>query len=319
MATTADSYFPYDAGAGANVSEAQWRTFMGGINTNGVVSGYLNGLAVTGDSTGMQVKLATGGIWANGAYGENTSGVQTISLAASHATLNRYDLIVARNDYTNNRIEWDVVQGTNGASPTVPTVTQNASMYEIALAYVYIAATVTTITAANVTDQRQYNTGNNTVIKTVSPVASASSMVIDNIPARKYLKVKAFCVASGSISLQIRFNSDSGSNYAIRQSANGAADATAGSQTSLIIYSSASRQSAIVDFDITNTLAHEKMGFATALDGGAAGAASFAGKADQSIKWANTAAQINRVEIFTSAGSYTTASSLTVIASDIPF
>ncbi len=319
MATNATSYYPYDAGSGANVSEAQWRTFMGGTNSNGVISGYLNGLAVTGDSTGMQVKLATGGCWINGAYGENTSGVQTLSIDASHATLNRYDLIVARNNYTTNVIEWDVIKGTPGASPTVPSATVDTTKYEIALAYVYIAATVTTITAANVTDQRQYSSANNTVTKTISPIASASSMVIDNIPARKYLRVKAFCVASGSISLQVRFNSDSGSNYAIRQSANGAADATAGSQTSLIIYSSAARQSAILDFDITNILAQEKIGYATAIDGGTAGAASFAGKAEQSIKWANTAAQINRIEIFTSAGSYTTASSLTVVASDIPF
>lgn len=168
MATTASEYYPYDAGTGANITEAQWRKMTGGVIVTGVIPSYLNELAVTGDSSGMQVKLATGACWINGAYGENTTSVQVIPIAASHATLNRYDLIVARNNYTTNVIEWDVIQGTNAASPTVPTVTIDTTKYEIALATVYIAATVTTITDANVTDQRVYH----------RPIAKATRAIV---------------------------------------------------------------------------------------------------------------------------------------------
>lgn len=157
MATTASEYYFFDSGAGSSVTESGWRKAMGGVIQTGVIPSYLNELEVYGDSTGMQCKIKTGACWLNGHYGENSTSVQTISLAASHATLHRYDLIVARANYTTNVVEWDVIQGTNSASPTVPTVTSNSTQYELALAYVYVAATVTTITAANVTDQRGYH------------------------------------------------------------------------------------------------------------------------------------------------------------------
>lgn len=255
MATTASEYYPYDAGTGANITEAQWRKMMGGTIQTGVIQGNLNGLAVTGDSSGMQVKLATGACWINGAYGENSTSVQTISIAASHATLNRYDLIVARNNYTTNVIEWDVIQGTNSASPTVPTVTIDTTKYEIALAYVYIGATVTTIAAANVTDVRTYIPGNNPTwwqeLGRTKLTAAGDSISITGITPRKYLKVLVSGLNSGAILPYLRFNNDSSNIYAYQYSFSRAATATSTSTNLFSIQPASASESYGFNSEIT--------------------------------------------------------------------
>lgn len=296
MATTATAYYPYDAGAGANITESQWRTMMGNICQSGVVDSYLNELSTTGDSTGMQVKIATGGAWINGAYGENTSGVQTIAIDASHATLNRYDLIVARNNYTTNVIEWDVIKGTNGASPTVPTVTVDTTKYEIALAYVYIAATVTTINAADVTDQRSWTQATNEVTRRRILTVASDTITIDNLPTRKYIEITFVGLNSGQISPALRFNNDSGSNYATRGNTDGGADGTAVSQTSHQL-ATATTSNVLAEISVVNISTQEKLFLANAMRVGTTGAGNAPGSNRQQGKWANTTDPITQVNI----------------------
>lgn len=160
MAIDFDTYAPFDGGAGANVTEDTWRKMMrnAGTEFSGVLRGQDNALAVTGDSTGMQVKVATGQVWIEGHWGEVTAQ-KTLPLTAAHPTLDRFDLVVARLDGTNNVIELAVVTGTAAASPTVPVPSQvSSATYEVPLAYVDVQSGVTTITAGNVVDYRQYTT-----------------------------------------------------------------------------------------------------------------------------------------------------------------
>ena len=150
-------YFPFDAGAGANVAENQWAKMARLWRPDGVISGYLNMLSVYGDNTGMLVKEATGAAWLEGGYYENDS-IKTLAIDASHATLDRIDRIILRMDWVNNTILVAVLKGTNAASPVAPTVTQTfGTLWEISLATVSIAATITSITAAMVTDTRTYS------------------------------------------------------------------------------------------------------------------------------------------------------------------
>lgn len=291
----------------------------GGNTTTGIIGGYLNGLATTGDSTGMQVKVATGGAWINGAYGENTSGVQTISIGASHATLNRYDLIVLRNNYTTNLIEIDVIVGPNGASPTVPTVTQNTVMHEIALAYVYVAATVTTITAANVTDQRTYNNENNRFIRQFTVQTAASSIVVDNLPARKFLRIVVQIIPTAALNLSFRYNNDSGSNYSYRQSSNTSATAVAGPVTAGIFSTTTLNSEYFAILDVVNTEAQEKLTLARCMDRGSAGAGNAPNETLAAIKWANTSNQISRFDVITSSSTLAAGSSVTILGADVPF
>lgn len=166
MATDLEAYLFYDAGAGSSVTEGGsagftrgWRDAFSNGFKSGVVALALNEFATTGDSTGMQVKTATGRCWVAGNYGENQN-VKVTPIAASHATLSRIDLVVVRNDFSANKMVVDVLTGTPATTGTqvAPTPTQNTSMYELPLAKVAIAPTVTTITAGNVTDARSFMT-----------------------------------------------------------------------------------------------------------------------------------------------------------------
>src|SRR5690348_10224137 len=61
----------------------------------------------------------------------------------------------------------------------------------------------------------------------------ASTLTVSSLPNKKWIMLLIYSAGLGSASnIRLRFNSDSGSNYAIRGSGNGNADATAISQTS---------------------------------------------------------------------------------------
>lgn len=158
VATPIDAFAPFDAGAGASVTEDTWRRMMrnAGNRASGVLRGLAESFAVVGDSSGMQVKVRSGECWIEGHWGECTA-TKTMALAAAHTSLTRYDLVVVRLDSADNVIELDTVPGTPSASPTIPSPSQSSSLaHEIPLAYVTVTGGVTTITASDVTDYRQY-------------------------------------------------------------------------------------------------------------------------------------------------------------------
>jgi hypothetical protein len=158
MATTLDSYKPYDTGPGSGVTESDWRNFSKYWRGDGVIRSVANQFAVFGDSTGMQVKVPTGECWIQGHWGSSTSQ-KTLSIAAAHATLGRRDLVILRNDFVNNRIELDIKTGTAAASPVYPPLVQNASMWEIQLGKVVVDAAVVTIAAGKVTALQEFTDG----------------------------------------------------------------------------------------------------------------------------------------------------------------
>lgn len=122
---------------------------------DGVFVDYANAMQVTANSpAAMNVVVATGACFAQGRLLEVYTGAETLTIAASHATLNRIDVIVARITFASRLMELAVVQGTNGASPSAPALTQDGTTWEIALAEVYVAATVTSILNARITDRR---------------------------------------------------------------------------------------------------------------------------------------------------------------------
>lgn len=159
MPTSLDSYAPFDAGAGANVTEATWRNFMRHMlgSASGVIRGFPNEFAVFGDSSGMNVKVPSGEAWMRGHYGQSTAQ-KTLSIAAAHASLGRRDRVILRADFTNNRVELDVLTGTPSGSPVIPALTQSTTVWETSLAVVVVGAAVSSISAGNVIDDRMYTT-----------------------------------------------------------------------------------------------------------------------------------------------------------------
>ncbi|PWK81738.1 hypothetical protein C8D88_116150 [Lentzea atacamensis] len=171
MAVTMDTYAPFDAGAGANSMEATWRSFMSQF-PSGVLRGRNNDMQCYADSTGMQVKVKTGECWVRGHWGQITSE-KTLAIASAHASLTRIDRCVARADFSNNRVEVDILTGIAG-SGTFVGLTQNTSIWEIPLAIITVPATDTSIDASQVQDQRLY-TGDRLARGVVGMVKQATS------------------------------------------------------------------------------------------------------------------------------------------------
>lgn len=151
------TFIPFDSGAGASVFTAQWSKMMRTQFKDGVISNYLNDLQVYADSTGMQVKVKSGAGWIKGHYYENDLE-EILAITAANATLARWDLVVLEVDWTKTDAQMiaKVITGTPAASPALPALTQNTSVWQIPLAKVVVGAAVSTIAAGNVTDLRFY-------------------------------------------------------------------------------------------------------------------------------------------------------------------
>ena len=130
-----------------------------GLITDGVYESVGNKLAVQ-PNNGMTIQIATGRGWFNKRWVENTTPY-TITLEQSDVVLNRYAAICIRVDNSDaGRTAQPYVKYSDYASaPIKPTMTRSETVNEYCLAYVYIKAGATTITASDIEDSR----GNNTV------------------------------------------------------------------------------------------------------------------------------------------------------------
>jgi hypothetical protein len=140
----------------ADTTEAQFSQLFRRLQTSGVSgSPSTTDVKVTGDSSGMNVKVAAGYAIVRGhAYSNDAVVTLTIGTAAANP---RIDVVVLRLNPTANSITLAVVAGTPAATPTVPSLTQSdIDTYELPLAYVAVGASVSTIAAGNVTDVRSF-------------------------------------------------------------------------------------------------------------------------------------------------------------------
>jgi len=144
--------------------------------------------------------------------------------------------------------------------------------------------------------------------------SAGDTISVTSIAARKYLCVLFFYVNTGSLTPILRFNNDSGATYANRYSLNGAADTTAVSQTSLVAGTGGISSPQIGVFNIVNVLAQEKLLTGQVDYQNTAGAGTTPGRLEVTGKWANTAAQINRIDVInTGAGDFAIGSEVVVV------
>lgn len=147
---------------------------------------------------------------------------------------------------------------------------------------------------------------------------AGDTITVNNLPARKYLKIYASLQPTGgTINGSIRFNNDSGSNYANRVSDNGGADSTSTSQTSLL---QTIGTAAVVMFflcEIINIATQEKISFNFSMNPGTAGGSNAPNRSEKLGKWANTSAQITRVDLINGGtGDYAIGSEVIVLGHD---
>ncbi len=140
---------------GSSYNQADFNAFLLDSIGSGYVLGYENELRVTQNSpANMGVIVRTGRCYVQGYYGWVT-GNEALTVPKSHATLPRIDRVVARLSVSvNQSVTFAVKTGTPAASPSAPALTRTSETYEISLARIYVGAGVTSITAANITDER---------------------------------------------------------------------------------------------------------------------------------------------------------------------
>ena len=131
----------------------QMSEYFRGIINEGVYQHLDGGLAVTA-GTGLAVNVAAGRAIIQNRWIQN-SAAMSLTIAAASETYARKDAVVIRLNWSSRAISIAVKTGTPAASPVAPSMTRNATTYEIALAYVNVAANATSVT---VTDKRSDST-----------------------------------------------------------------------------------------------------------------------------------------------------------------
>lgn len=152
MGNLQDYGFPFNSVASDRTyNAADWRDYFNAVVEGGVIEGLGDELEVTAQlSPDKSVLVKTGNIIINGAMREVSSDI-TINISDNTSGTTRTDTIVARLDYTNRLIEFDVLEGST-------TLTQDTSTHEIALAEITLENGFSTITNAEITDKRDYLT-----------------------------------------------------------------------------------------------------------------------------------------------------------------
>jgi hypothetical protein len=145
--------YPFDTGPGATVKEAEWQRMAREWLTTGVLIGRLNQLAVTADGSALAVTVASGSAWIDGTYYRNDAA-KALPIGTADPNNPRIDRVIVRVDHAADTAVATVLQGTPGASPTPPALTQTDAVYELLLADVAVPAAAGVIVAGNVTDRR---------------------------------------------------------------------------------------------------------------------------------------------------------------------
>lgn len=138
-----------------DTSEAQFSAWARSIG-EGIRQSFGGELEVSADGSGMSVSVLSGQALVRGHYYDSSS-TESVTIPTADATNPRIDTVVLKLDPTANTITLFVVEGTPGASPSAPSLTQTESLnYEYPLADIAVAAGAVAISSGNVTDRRTF-------------------------------------------------------------------------------------------------------------------------------------------------------------------
>ncbi len=123
----------------------------------------------------------------------------------------------------------------------------------------------------------------------------------------------------GQLAVDMRFNSDTGNNYAFRRNNDGGTDATTASTSNITLHSSEVTEDLFSNVFIINNSSNEKLVIGHTIQNHTLGAGNIPKRKEFVGKWANTSSQITQVDFSTYSGSgdYDTGSNLSVLGSEI--
>ena len=166
------------------------------------------------------------------------------------------------------------------------------------------------------------NGGNNVRFGVVTVTGGAADTItVDSLTAKKHLmvQVKTF-TTGGNTKPAMRFNNDSGSNYATRDSQDGGTDATETSVAEIRLSQDGHGGTVGVfafTINVINDASNEKIVTADTIRSNATGAGTAPARYEIASKWANTSNAITRVDIINEGtGSFDAGSEVTVYGTD---
>jgi len=148
--------------------------------------------------------------------------------------------------------------------------------------------------------------------------STGDSLGIGSLLDKRYLMILSDLLPSGTIDGRITFNSDTGSNYAYRTSANGGADGTAVSQSDIKLFTtSASSNELFTVGYVSNLSGEEKLYIGNTFKSDGTGGADVPKRYEITAKWANTSNAISDVSIDNAgAGDYASGTEVVVLGWD---
>ena len=122
--------------------------------SNGVFATPSNSMQVTATS-GLNVKVSAGWGFINCKWIKNDNDY-ALQLDAADTSFARIDRVVLHLDATSTHryITIEIKKGTPAATPAPPALTRESGVYELSLAQIAVAANATSITQAEITDER---------------------------------------------------------------------------------------------------------------------------------------------------------------------
>ena len=148
--------------------------------------------------------------------------------------------------------------------------------------------------------------------------SSGDSISVASLPDKRYYMILGNYLPDGNFNGKYRFNNDSGSNYARRNSGDGATDTTAVSQTEFQTDTIAGN--GFVQFDIghvSNLSTKEKLILMHTIKHDGDGAGTNIKRIESVGKWANTSDATNRIDcVNAAAGSFASGSECVVLGWD---
>jgi hypothetical protein len=147
--------------------------------------------------------------------------------------------------------------------------------------------------------------------------ATADTITVSDLTAKKHLMVQVKGVGTGgTINCNLTFNSDTGNNYAIRESVNGGSDSTNVSQANTDNLTGTVTGNVFATVHILNEASKEKLFISSGLES-ASGASNAPERKELVGKWANTSNAITVIKANNGGtGSFAEGSEVTVYGTD---
>lgn len=130
----------------------QMSNMFEGLIGGGVFPNVGDKFAVSAN-TGMRVEVGSGRAVVDTKWIKSDAST-TLTITSAHISLPRYTIVVLRHVKADRTVILTTKDGTPAATPTVPEVTRNATMYEICLAKILVPAAAVSIRAQDITDTR---------------------------------------------------------------------------------------------------------------------------------------------------------------------